>query len=139
MADTNHDHATPAGSLPVEGDGINYGGIGWFVVVLVITTAFCQVLMWGMFRLMENRADAADAAAPRSALAVPVGTLPAPPNLLLDEPASLADYQVSEELRMTTYGWFDQNTGQVRIPIERAKELLLERGLPVRGQQQEPQ
>ena len=34
---------------------------------------------------------------------------------------------------LTTYGWVDKNAGTVRIPIDRAKELLLERGLPVRG------
>ena len=34
MADTNHSHT---GSIPVEGDGISYRGIIWFVAVLAIT------------------------------------------------------------------------------------------------------
>jgi hypothetical protein len=39
---------------------------------------------------------------------------------------------------LTTYGWMDQNAGVVRLPIERAKELILERGLPVRGAEAAP-
>ena len=43
-----------------------------------------------------------------------------------------------EELRshydtlLTTYGWVDRNRGLVRIPIEEAKQKLLQKGLPVR-------
>jgi hypothetical protein len=34
-----------------------------------------------------------------------------------------------------TYGWIDRNGGVVRLPIDRAMDLVLERGLP--QQQQE--
>lgn len=136
MADTNHAHAAP--DIPVEGDGIQYSGIGWFTVVLAVTTLVCMGLMWGMFELMANRAAALDA--PRPAVARPVGTMPAQPNLLLDEPMNLEQFRASETLRLTTYGWIDENGGRVRLPIDRAMDLLLERGLPVRGAQtQDPQ
>lgn len=135
MADTNHAHAGP--DIPVEGDGIHYSGIGWFVVVLAVTTLVCMGLMWGMFELMARRAEAIDG--PRSPLARPVGAQPAQPNLLLDEPLNLEQFRASEQQRLTTYGWIDENGGQVRLPIDRAMDLLLERGLPVRGAQQPPQ
>ena len=48
MADTSHVHANP----PVEGDGVSYRGIVWFVVILAVTTVFCQFTVWGMFKLM---------------------------------------------------------------------------------------
>lgn len=35
--------------------------------------------------------------------------------------------------RLHSYGWVDQQAGVVHIPIERAMELLAERGLPVRS------
>lgn len=36
-----------------------------------------------------------------------------------------------EEIRKTTtYGWQDQTMTRARIPVERAKQLILERGLP---------
>ena len=34
--------------------------------------------------------------------------------------------------RLSTYGWIDQGAGTVRMPIDRAKDLALERGLPAR-------
>ena len=49
------------------------------------------------------------------------------------EPAVLAAFRAAEEKKLTTYEWMDKSAGTVRIPIDRAKALLLERGLPVRA------
>lgn len=141
MADTKHAHAAP----PVEGDGINYGGIGWFLVVLVATTLVCQVLVWGLFKAMEWRVDKAEPQ--RAALAAPVGrpTLengrgrvitgvekePAVP-LLVDEPVVLQEFLAAEDAQLKTYGWVDKGAQTMRLPIERAKDLVIERGLPIR-------
>jgi hypothetical protein len=133
MADTKHDSAR---SIPVEGDGVSYSGIVWFVVILTVVTVVCQVLMWGLFAALETRADGRDVA--RAPLAAPQGQAPPGPNLLAilpgthGEPAALKDFRAREEAILNTYGWADQNAGTVRIPIQRAKDLLLERGLPVR-------
>ena len=45
-----------------------------------------------------------------------------------------------EDLLLDHYSWVDQSQGKVRIPIERAMELIAQRGLPVAAQpaQQEP-
>jgi hypothetical protein len=130
MADTRHG-AAPA--MPVEGDGISYSGILWFVVILTITTVVCQVLMWGLFAVLRDREASQDLA--RSPLAVPQGQAPPGPNLLAvlpgahGEPQNLKEFHEKETAILTTYGWTDQNTGAVRIPIDRAKELVLEKGL----------
>lgn len=129
MADTKHHHAAP--SQPVEGDGVSYSGIVWFVVILTIVTVVCQLLMWGLFAYLGTRHDASDVA--RSPFAAPQGQLPPPPNLLTDEPVNLLQYQRSEDTALGTYGWIDKEAGTVRLPIDRAKELLLQRGFPVRG------
>jgi hypothetical protein len=132
MADTKHAHAAAAATLgPTEGDGISYKGLVWFGVILAGTTLVCQVLMWGMFVLLEKQATRDDVA--RSPVAAPAGTLPPPPNLLTDEPTNLANFRHQEDESLSTYGWVDKNAGLVRIPIARAKALLLEKGLPVRG------
>jgi hypothetical protein len=133
MADTRHDSAAP---VPVEGDGVSYVGIGWFVLILTIVTLICQVLMWGLFAALDARADGQDVA--RAPLAAPQGQAPPGPNLLAilpgthGEPAALKDFRAREDAILSSYGWADPNAGTVRIPIQRAKELLLERGLPVR-------
>ena len=82
MADTNAHHAD---QIPVEGDGVSYSGIVWFVVILTVTTVFCQLLVWGLFEYMQSREFERDPA--RSIVAAPTGTLPPTPNLLTDEPA----------------------------------------------------
>ena len=38
---------------------------------------------------------------------------------------------------LNSYGWVDPKAGVVRIPIDRAMDLLLQKGLPVRGKQPE--
>ena len=45
----------------------------------------------------------------------------------LEEMRQLKD---AEEAILTSYGWVDQRTGTVRIPIEEAKRLALQKGFP---------
>jgi hypothetical protein len=43
----------------------------------------------------------------------------------------LANLHQREDLLLDHYSWIDQPQGKVRIPIERAMELIAQRGLPV--------
>jgi hypothetical protein len=43
-----------------------------------------------------------------------------------------------ETQRLSTYGWVNQKSGVVRIPVDQAMKLLAERGLPARNQSGEP-
>lgn len=132
MADINHAHANP--NQPVESDGVNYRGIGWFIVILTITTLACQALVWGLFEFMEyrgNRADQAEYA--RAPLAAPAGQRPPGPNLLTDEPANLRTFREAEDHKLGSYGWANQATMTARVPVDRAKEIVLARGLPTRS------
>lgn len=43
-----------------------------------------------------------------------------------DQPPSAADLRVQEAETLSTYGWVDQEKGTVRIPVERATELVIE-------------
>ena len=88
-----------------------------------------QVLMYGLLRFMQHDADTKGVK--RSPLAVPAGQPPPAPNLLTDEQTNLKTFRAEEEKKLSSYSWIDQSAGTVRIPIDRAKELLLERGLPV--------
>ncbi len=42
-----------------------------------------------------------------------------------------ADLHAREDLLLEHYSWIDHSQGKVRIPIERAMQLIAERGLPV--------
>ena len=128
MADTKSQHA---GTAHTEGDGISYRGIAVFVAILVVTTIVCELIVVGMYKMFDASSRTTGVA--RAPLSAPAGTVPPAPNLLLNEPANLADFRARELNELTTYGWLDKSAGSVRLPIDRAKELLLERGLPVRG------
>jgi hypothetical protein len=54
------------------------------------------------------------------------------PRLEENERTELRSYSVDEERKLATYDWVDKDKGIVRIPIERAMELIVQRGLPVR-------
>lgn len=139
MADTKHVH----GAAPVEGDGVSYSGIVWFVVILTVTTVACQLIVWGGFEFMEWRVDRSDAARPPLAAerAQPAiergrmvtGTPESPqPALLVTEPIALGEHRATEATALSGYSWVDRGAGRVRIPIDRAKALVIERGLPTR-------
>jgi hypothetical protein len=155
MADIKH--TVP----PVEGDGISYRGIVWFIIVLSLVTLTCQLLIWVMLRAMQHQAPPASAQA--APLAQPVDTrlghegrvypdmVSVGPSvkdrgpqvdehgnvgatrLIVREPMNLDAFRRHENDMLTTYGVADATTGEYRIPVERAKALVLERGLPVRG------
>lgn len=59
------------------------------------------------------------------------------PHLQLDSTKDLQTFRESEDTELNTYGWLDRTAGVVRIPIDRAMELVLQRGLPARSQTNE--
>ena len=63
---------------------------------------------------------------------VPGSATPPSPGLNVQEPVVLKAFRDGEETALHTYGWVDQGSQVVRLPIDRAKDLLMERGLPVR-------
>jgi hypothetical protein len=131
-----------ANAAPVQTDGVSFRGIIWFLVVIFVTTFVCQGLVVGIFKYFVYDADKSDT--PRAPLAASVsmpeikdgavlaGTPMPEPYLLADDPAPLEAFRAQEETLLSTYGVADKNAGTYRIPIEKAKELLLKQGLPAR-------
>jgi hypothetical protein len=60
------------------------------------------------------------------------------PRLIIKPGASLAELRAAEDSDLNSYGWVDRKSGIARIPIERAMQLLLERGPPDVGAGQTP-
>jgi len=46
----------------------------------------------------------------------------------------IADLHAKEDLLLNNYSWANQSQGKIRIPIERAMELIAQSGLPVAPQ-----
>ena len=53
------------------------------------------------------------------------------PHLQVDPHQDWVTLRAREDQELNTYGWIDRTAGVVRIPIERAMDLTLQRGLPV--------
>jgi hypothetical protein len=62
-----------------------------------------------------------------------VRTMPPQPRLQVAAPLDLKAYRDDQEKTLHEYRWVDSQGGVVRIPIERAMDLLLQKGYPVRG------
>lgn len=58
------------------------------------------------------------------------------PQLQVNGASELRTMREAEERTLNTYGWVDPQAGTVRIPIERAMEILAQKGLPARQENQ---
>ena len=67
-----------------------------------------------------------------------VGNFPTPRLEMDDGEQATADLHAREDLLLEHYSLIDGQPGAIRIPIERAMELVAQRGLPVAGEGQAP-
>ena len=125
----------PRGSLapdgPYERRDLNPRVIGLFLVGLVIATALTLLAIWALFDYYATRQARADR--PPSPLA-DVRQIPPEPRLQVSGAADLAAFRAKEEAELKSYGWIDRKAGTARIPIDRAMDLLVQRGLPTTPQ-----
>ena len=56
------------------------------------------------------------------------------PRLQIDAPRELRELRAAEDAALHGYAWVDKDRAMVRIPIDRAIDVLAQRGLPVRAQ-----
>ncbi|MGE3488813.1 MAG: hypothetical protein AB7N29_02315 [Vicinamibacterales bacterium] len=123
---------TPAGAKYEHTDidtSVGYKFALWLVVAMLISVA----IVYGTFWFFENRTQAADAAAQKYPLAVGQQRNPPAPNLQMQPFKDVYMLRQGEADKLGSYGWVDKDGGIARIPIDRAMEMLLQRGLPARS------
>jgi hypothetical protein len=99
--------------------------IAWAGVGLLVLALFTFVAMAGVLGLLGERE--ARLSPPASPLAADYGLQIPPEPRLQDNPvADLEALRAEEDFLLHGYAWVDRDTGTVRIPIERAIELLAE-------------
>lgn len=129
-------HAHPHGSLENvevahEHSDINVRAVLWFAAMLAavcVAVAFAMRLLFGAFDTVETRRDPFV-----TPLAAPAGQLPPEPRLQTTPWADMEQFRADEEAHLHSYGWVNQSGGVAHVPIERAKEILLKKGLPARS------
>jgi hypothetical protein len=103
---------------------------GIFMALLIVV--FCFGL-WGLFDYFAKR-EAELGPPPFQGVDVTAQKAPPTPRL---QPAPRRDFnqmRAAEDEIITEYAWVDPDQGIVRIPIDRAMDLIAQRGLPVRAE-----
>ena len=103
----------------------------WMAMVILATLVAMRFTLKYFVREMPLGPNAAPFVSGRE--------LPPSPRLQVQPHMELEDYCSEQQREVTTYGWIDQRTGAVRIPIDRAMDTILQRGLPSRPAGQVPQ
>ena len=119
-----------------EESDINVRAIIWFVVVLTTIVLSMNASMFGMFKLLdwyERKYEPAVSplVRPASNPREPAKSFPQPV-LQTDPWKDLNGFRAEQEHHLNGYGWVDEKLGVARIPIAKAKEMLLQKGIPVR-------
>jgi hypothetical protein len=124
---------TPPGAKYEHTDidpNVGYKFAWWLSLSMLISVA----IVYGAFYFFEGREKAASSNAQIYPLAV--GQLKAPPlpNLQSQPFKDIYQLRQGENDRLASYGWVDKDGGVTRIPIDRAMEVMLQRGFPVRAE-----
>lgn len=94
--------------------------------------AIVGLIVYGIFQYLAKHNATGDRANPMS-----VGNSQIPPEPRIEEHPAIGIQQLhaQEDRTLSTYAWVDKKGGVVRIPIDRAMALQLERGFPTRKEQ----
>ncbi|HWB83324.1 MAG TPA: hypothetical protein VG675_04235 [Bryobacteraceae bacterium] len=127
-------HAPELESLHVghEETDVNIWAVGKFAIALVLLCIGSLFILFGVFRYfqIQERAYQPEPAG----VNIDARRLPPEPRLQTTPMTDLADMRAAEEHILNTYGWVNQQAGVVRIPINLAMDLVVQRGLPARQQ-----
>jgi hypothetical protein len=146
-------------SAGYEQSDVKVTGIVVFLTSLAIFVAVCGVVTFGLGKLFNAHLNAEDG--PRTkwtsdndAKIRSLGNMPTNPELQNriaemtqrfptprvqtdDGNVDVADLHAREDLLLDNYSWVDKSQGKVRIPIERAMQIIAQKGLPVAPAAQE--
>jgi len=144
------------GHADYERKDIGVGGVFAFLIGLAAVLVICFFLVKGLYNVLEAHFAATQPQVSPLATNVPKNTRKLPPEykndaegtdyekylrqnfpapqLETNERTELNNIRLREENVLSTYDYVDKNAGTVRIPIDRAMDLLVQKGLPVRSQ-----
>jgi hypothetical protein len=125
------DATEPGGhGVAVEPDRVPTKTVVGAAVLLTVLAVVSMVLVALLFKGLLRGADRRDEVAVEAAgLGSPQDRLPPPPRLQVYGTRHWEQIRSAEQARLSSYGWMDRSTGAVHIPVERAMELIAQRGV----------
>jgi hypothetical protein len=125
-----------------EREDLSPSGVFYFMAGLGLVVVVICFIVFGMYRFLDiyERSHQAPMSpmvmAPADTRAVTLEDTQAFPQPRLEESerTQLRQFIEDQDRKLATYDWVDKDKGIVRIPIDRAMDLIVERGLPVRSE-----
>jgi hypothetical protein len=133
----NHD---PGAHGSFEHQDLGSRGIIYSFVGLIVFLAVIYFIVFGVYHVLDsynhaNQATMSPMVAPeadtRAVTDKDTEVFPEP-RLEKSERTELREFIENEDGKLATYNWIDKDKGVVQIPIDRAMDLIVQRGLPVR-------
>jgi hypothetical protein len=119
---------SPGGGPPLRHEPSDVGarGLLLFTLTLLFTVALIMLIAKAVLdHLIASRPQpVAPVAAVGPSLLPPVPRLQSSPDVALHE------LRTREDQEMTSYAWVDRQAGLIRLPVDRALELVANRGVP---------
>jgi hypothetical protein len=139
-----------------EQSDINVAGVLYFLLGLAVFGVIAYFLASGLYSYLDKQTEAQQAPVSPLVAQTTEDTRHLPPEyktdarstdyekylkknfpapqLETDERSQLNRIITGQEETLSTYDYVDRQAGTVRIPIDRAMDLIVARGLPTRGQ-----
>ena len=111
-----------------ETTDVNVWAVGKFAIGLVIVCVVSIALLFGLLKFFQSREETSVANTVEPTKLFPQ------PQLQKTPIPDLKAIRAEEDKLLNGYAWVDQPKGVVRIPVDRAIEVLAQRGLPSRGE-----
>ena len=133
--ETKYEHAEAG----FEQQDLSPRGIFAFLISLLVGGVIVYFIIWGLYHFMEARqrehqpqqSQLVKQVESDTRIVSPDEVTKFPqPRLERNERVEINDFRLKEEQTLNSYGWIDQKAGVAHIPIERAMQLLAQRGLP---------
>ena len=111
-----------------ETTDVNVWAVGKFAIGLVVVCVVSIGLLFGLLKFFQSREETSVANTVEPTKLFPQ------PQLQKTPIPDLKAIRAEEDKLLNGYAWVDQPKGVVRIPVDRAIEVLAQRGLPTRSE-----
>ena len=117
-----------------EEKDVDVGSMFLIALILFLSCALILLYISGVMRFLTVKTAAREAPPPFAPMA---GAFPQP-RVQVRPALDLEKLRAAEDTQLNSYGWVNRDAGVARIPIHRAMQLILERGLPDVGKDETP-
>ena len=130
--DLDHPHELDRPNVGYETTDVNAWAVGKFGIALALVCIGSLALLLGLFHYFLT-AEGPMPPKVSSELSTDATKRPPAPQLEETPVIDLQRERAAEDRILNSYGWVDKQNGVVRIPIDKAIDMLAQKGLPSRA------